>query len=242
MLLACDIGNSSLKVALFSSRIQPVYVWNFPVDVEPQTLQASVSDAWGKITAIALASVNLEAEEKIKALWSERFSPIFTVTPDAPFSFHNRYQGLVGTDRLCACEAAKELVGIPVAVFSFGTALTVSIVNQNNEFIGGWIFPGIQSCWEALSEKTALIPEFPFPQHFSPVAIGKSTQEGVESGIFSAFQGIVEKWRKLLTEQFGNISMVCSGGMAEHFAPYFSHFYPHLVVQGIYLLYCRGFR
>ncbi|MHA2612294.1 MAG: type III pantothenate kinase [bacterium JZ-2024 1] len=242
MLLACDVGNSTVKFALFDKEIHPLTHFSFPIGTDAQTLLSTLSPHLSDCSHIAFASVNSSEENRLKKIFQKKIPHCWDVSVNSSFSFINRYEGLVGVDRLCACEAAMFFHPPPLAVFSFGSALVASIVNKNKEFIGGWIFPGIKMSWDVLSEKTALIPSFPFPEKFPPPTPGKSTLEGLSAGIFSAYQGILEKWMNLLKKNFGEITFVSTGRWAPLFSSYLPFEYPHLVLQGIFRIYSRTFK
>ncbi|MFN4182321.1 MAG: type III pantothenate kinase [bacterium] len=242
MLLACDVGNSTVKFALFDAEIHPLAHWSFPTGIDAETLLASLSPHVSDCSFIAFASVNPPEEHRLKKIFQGKIPHCWDVSVNSPFSFINRYEGLVGVDRLCACEGALFFHPPPLAVFSFGSALVASVVNREKEFIGGFIFPGMRMSWDALSEKTALIPSFSFPGKFPHPQPGRSTLESVSMGIFSAYQGIVEKWMDILKKNFGDMTFVCTGGWASLFSSYFLSEYPHLVAQGIFLVYSRAFK
>ena len=61
----------------------------------------------------------------------------------------------MGADRIVNDVAAIKKYGAPVIVIDFGTATTFNAVNEQREFIGGAIAPGIRSSMDSLVSGTA---------------------------------------------------------------------------------------
>ena len=67
----------------------------------------------------------------------------------------------LGSDLLVDSVAAAAKYQKPCIVIDMGTATTLSVVTENNEFIGGAIIPGVKISLDALSSKTAQLPASP---------------------------------------------------------------------------------
>jgi len=162
-------------------------------------------------------------------LITSRLPYIFQICYDPPES--------VGSDRLVACEAAVRLYGVPVAVFSFGTALAISAVDRNYRFIGGFLFPGYSLASRALSTSTALLKKIP-PQPPSEPP-GSSTPAGISSGLYQGFVGVILRYQALLKHHLGEeVRWVATGGDASPFAPLFPFTNEYLTLLGMeYLFY-----
>ena len=87
----------------------------------------------------------------------------------------------VGNDRICNAIAAKKLNFNPSIIIDFGTATTYDVINNDGDFIGGAIAPGIDVSADYLINKTALLKDtiYKFPQK----VIGKNTISNIQSGV-----------------------------------------------------------
>jgi type III pantothenate kinase len=63
----------------------------------------------------------------------------------------------VGSDLVCACIAAREIVGVPCIAINFGTVLSFSAVDASGDFVGASFVPGLVSAAETLKASAAQI-------------------------------------------------------------------------------------
>ena len=149
----------------------------------------------------------------------------------------------IGADRLCNAVAVAHLYGTPAIAVAFGTALAFDIVNENREFIGGVIAPGLSAMTDYLYQKTALLPRLKLlePKH----AIGKSTVEAMETGAVIGYRGLV---REILTAIWREMDgkrpiVVGTGGYAELIAaklPDIERVNKKLTMEGLRIIYVRN--
>ena len=101
-----------------------------------------------------------------------------------------------GVDRVINIAAAYEQMGKACVVVDAGTAITVDCCNDNGDFLGGAIAPGVSMMLDALHEKTALLPrvEFEVPTD----VFGKTTREAILEGVYYGVRGMVKE----LVEQY----------------------------------------
>jgi type III pantothenate kinase len=125
----------------------------------------------------------------------------------------------VGADRLVNAVAAYERLGGPCVVVDFGTAITYDVVSEDGEYVGGIISPGVEISMEALTSRAAAIPRIDLT---APRAlIGKSTVEGVRSGIIYGFASQVDGMLARLREELGEeTEAIATGGLANSIVPY----------------------
>ncbi len=120
----------------------------------------------------------------------------------------------VGADRIVNAVAVYELYGGPCIVVDFGTATTFDVINDEGDYIGGAIAPGIEVSMEALTTRAAKLVKVDLVE--PQTAIGKSTVEGLYSGAVFGFAGqvagVVEAIRRELKCP---AKVVATGGMAE---------------------------
>ncbi len=145
----------------------------------------------------------------------------------------------VGQDRLVGAYAACELYGEPVIVIDLGTAITLDVVSEKREYLGGIIVPGIHITAETLFERTALLPlvEITKPK----ALIGKDTQQSILSGIFYGYGEMLKGLIKLLSHDSKiKPKVIITGGHAKLMAEYIKESVdvvdPDLFLKGLALL------
>jgi type III pantothenate kinase len=101
-------------------------------------------------------------------------------------------------------------------VIDAGTCITYDFIDNNNNYLGGAISPGIRLRYEALHRQTAKLPllELKYPDHF----VGSSTKEaihvGVIQGILHEIDGFIAQYQTENT----NITIILTGGDADFLA------------------------
>ena len=125
----------------------------------------------------------------------------------------------VGADRIAdAVGAVKLYPGRNVIVADFGTATTICAITRKREFLGGCIIPGVNLSMEALEERTAQLPSVEIIP--TKNAIGRSTIESIQSGLYWSNVGMVRELVSRITkEEFANEHPVVigTGGFAHLF-------------------------
>src|SRR5210317_866677 len=106
----------------------------------------------------------------------------------------------VGADRIAdAIGALKLFPGRNLIVVDFGTATTVTAVTEQGEFLGGNIVTGLRLAVEALVEKTAKLPSVEIIP--AETAIGRSTVESIQNGLYWSNVGMVKELVARMTEE-----------------------------------------
>jgi len=146
----------------------------------------------------------------------------------------------VGMDRLVAALAVNQLRNplAPAIIVDAGTAITVDLVNQQGDFLGGAILPGMRLVSQVLAAKTDQLPQVdPRFRQSAPNALGTSTEDAIRSGMFWGSVGAIRE----LVERIGasakdSPEVFLTGGDAEGLAPFISKdavFVRDLVIGGI---------
>jgi type III pantothenate kinase len=124
----------------------------------------------------------------------------------------------VGADRIANAVAAHTLYGGPVIVVDFGTATTFDAVGRDGTYLGGAIAPGVQVAADALVSAASRLQRVAVARPQS--AIGKSTRESMESGMYYGLLGQVERIVASIKEEMGGEArVVATGGLASLVAP-----------------------
>ncbi len=120
----------------------------------------------------------------------------------------------VGPDRIAHAVAALHKYGVPAIVVDFGTATTFDVISKDGDYLGGVIAPGIRTSLDALFEKAARLPRIELARPQS--AIGKTTSQGMQSGMVFGFAGLVDGLiRRLAKEMSGKPNVIATGRLAE---------------------------
>src|SRR3972149_6570511 len=120
----------------------------------------------------------------------------------------------VGTDRVVNAVAAHHLYGGPVIVIDLGTATTFDAVSKEGDYLGGAIAPGITIAAEALSLRTAKLPQIELVRPRN--VIGRNTVTAMQSGIVFGYIGLIEGVvARMRQELGGQARTVATGGYAE---------------------------
>lgn len=253
MLLAVDIGNTSIAIGVFEKE-RLVQSWKIRSERE------KTSDEYG-ITLLNLFSVSgLEASAIDSAILSSVVPPLTPVFQELtrnlfriktlvvgpglktgmPILYENPLD--VGADRVVSAVAAYSKYGGPCIVVDFGTATTFDAVSSAGEYLGGAIAPGMQIAAEALYRKTAKLPriEIKKPQK----VIGRTTEASMQSGLYCGYIGLISGIIKEMKKELGEESKVVStGGSAAQIhrqIHLIDDYEPHLVLEGLRIIHERN--
>jgi type III pantothenate kinase len=120
----------------------------------------------------------------------------------------------VGADRIVDAAAVQRLYGGPACVVDFGTATTFDAINEDGDYLGGAIAPGISIAAEALFLHTAKLPRVDLQR--PPAAIGRNTVHAMQSGLLFGYVAMVEGMVARFRDELGpNMKVIATGGLAE---------------------------
>jgi type III pantothenate kinase len=147
--------------------------------------------------------------------------------------------GEVGADRIVNAAAAYSRLKRSCIVVDFGTATTFDCVGRRGEYLGGAIAPGPAMAAEALARNTAKLPLLGlFRKPISP--IGKTTEEGLYSGLFYGYVGLTrEILKRLKGEMGGSPPVLATGGLAPLLGPAVGGIrgvFPDLTLEGLRII------
>jgi len=226
--LMIDIGNTQTVLGIFDNK-QLLRNWRVT-----SQLARTEDEIWvvidslfhgekldvDHIKGVCISSVVPELSTIYKRMIEKYLSlkPMF-ISPDLNLGLKILYQDphSVGSDRICNAVAGKRKYGSPLIVLDFGTATTFDCINENGDYLGGVICPGIDSAATILHRKAAKLPKIDL--RFPPHVIGKNTEESMQSGImFGSVELIEGLLRRIKKELIGNPKVVATGGLAHTIA------------------------
>ena len=250
MLLAVDIGNTTIGIGIFEGK-------KLCKDWRIRTEREKTSDEYSIVLVELLRSHGLETSAVKGMVISSVVPPLTPVflslgqmlfglkalvvgpglRTGMPILYENPLE--VGADRVVASLAAYDKYGGPCLIVDFGTATTFDAVTAKGEYLGGAIAPGIQISAEALYLKTAKLPRIEIIK--PKKAIGKTTVASMQAGLYFGTIGQIDNIIAEMKRELGEVAKVIStGGFAEQISPEvkaIDHFEPHLVLEGLRLIY-----
>jgi type III pantothenate kinase len=123
----------------------------------------------------------------------------------------------VGADRLVNAVAAHQTYQRPLIIIDFGTATTLDIIDEDGNYVGGVIAPGINLSLDALHRAAAKLPRIAVERPAR--VIGGGTVGAMQSGIYWGYVSLVEGLVARIREEYGSpMSVICTGGYAPLFA------------------------
>ena len=222
MLLAIDIGNSSITCGVFKARelkkTFEIFTHRFLSASNPEYTCKSIVSALRRyrIKNAIISSVVPRATQKLTK-FLERY-PIKTAVIGkaikVPMRNEYRKPHQVGQDRLVGAFSAFAQYGASLVVVDFGTATTFDVVSGSGVYLGGLIAPGMGVSAQALSQRAALLPRHTIRR--PRVLIGKDTRESLCSGFVYGYAGLCEGIVRRLKNKIGKKArVVATGGYAK---------------------------
>lgn len=234
MNLAIDIGNTNVKTGVFDgNEIKSVQIFNAINQDELLKYIENLSEK--SVESSIISSVNDINKEHLDVL-KRRFK-LFIFNSDTPIPIKNLYQSSnsLGPDRLASVIGARSIIKKGnILSISAGTCITYDFLNQNNEYTGGGISPGLTMRFKALNTFTGKLPLLQTIDKSN--LIGRNTLESIKSGVINGtiaeIDTIIEKYKALYPE----ISVVITGGDSDFLVNSLKNSIfaaPYLVLHGL---------
>ena len=207
MNLVVDIGNSSLKVAIFDKKLMTskfIYT-NQSLNIFSDLFKNNVIDNC-LISNVSTIDKNILDFLKIN-------SNLFSINESINLPFINLYKtkNTLGHDRIALVSAAA--IDFPdqnTLIIDTGTCITYDFKNSENEYLGGGISPGIQMRFKSLNSQTSKLPLSTINLEYKLIGddTNSSINSGVVHGVISEINGIINQYQ----ERFKNIKIILTGG------------------------------
>jgi type III pantothenate kinase len=213
--LCFDFGNTRLKCAVFrNTETETVLVLENDL---PETAQRIMQQYQPQ--RVILSSVihhNPEFENIIAQ--NTRFHKL-NHQSRLPFTIPVGKPETVGADRLALCAAAAFFhPNKNNLVIALGSCITYNFINQQRQFMGGGISPGLEFRLKSLNQYTALLPQVK-PEPIIPL-IGYDTKTNILSGTILGMAAEIDGMVEAYNCKFGNFNAILTGGDSSYFAPH----------------------
>jgi len=254
MIFVLDTGNTNTVLGVFK-KDELIYEWRIKTDRHKtgdefgmlikslfDHKEISFSEFEGVIISSVVPPIMPALEEMCKIYFN--LEPLVigkeNVNPFLKICYPNPEE--IGADRIVNAVSAIEHFNVPLIIIDFGTATTFCYVNEQKEYMGGIIAPGIKISMEALYEKASKLPKIEIQQ--PPSVIGTSTVSAMQSGVFYGYIGQVDGIVQRMKDQAKtNPTVIATGGLAPLLADEsttIDHVDQHLTLRGLYLIYQKN--
>lgn len=230
MILAVDVGNTNIVIGCCKeNKIE--FVERLSTDPNATVLEYAISfknvlelygigqeDIDGAIISSVVPSVTLTIKSAIKKIVNVDSMIIgpglktgVNITLDNPAQ--------LGSDLVVDAAAGIAEYPPPLIIFDMGTATTVSVIDENKNYLGGMIIPGVNVSLNAMISQTSQLPRISLepPKRI----IGKNTIECMKSGILystaASLDGIIDRVESELGKK---ATVVATGGLAGSIIPH----------------------
>ena len=255
MLLAIDIGNTNIVIGcikddeiLFKARIA--------------TDRTRTSDQYGVEIKNMLEAFGVSKDDIEDCIIASVVPPVFNsvqtgvlkVIGKQPMvvgpglktglNIHVDIPSQVGSDLIVAAVAALAEYPAPLVLIDLGTATTIEVIEPENVFVGGLIFPGIMVSLDSLTNRAAQLPGISLDQ--PKKVIGKNTVDCMRSGMMHGTAAMLDGLIDRIAEELGHEStVIATGGLAQFVIPLCKHeiiLEKELLLKGLNIIYKKNKR
>jgi type III pantothenate kinase len=209
MNIVVDQGNTSCKIAFFSSPSEPESVLVLPeltLGLLKELLDRHQPDA-------GIFSTVKDLDPEIPNFLQQWLPHFVWLNAETPLPIQNAYAtpATLGLDRLAAAVGAWALQpGSPLLVMDMGTAVTYDFVSAEGVYTGGNIAPGLHLRLKALHAFTDKLPLITPDANFAP--LGHDTQTAIRSGVMQGMVYEANGYIRELKEVYPTLFAFLTGG------------------------------
>ncbi len=229
MLLAIDIGNTNLVIGCFQGD-------DLKFKARIATDYSRTSDQYGVEIKNMMEAYGVQVSDIDDCIISSVVPPVFNSVRTGVWKVIGKQPmvvgpglktGLniqmdvpsqVGSDRIVIAVAALAEYRAPLILMDLGTATTMEVVEPENKYLGGVIFPGIRVSLDALTSRAAQLPGISLDN--PKQVIGKNTVDCMRSGMMYGTAAMIDGLVERMEEELGHqCTLIATGGMAQFITP-----------------------
>ena len=229
MLLAIDIGNTNIVIGgirddkiAFEARIATDHIKTsdqYGVDIKNvlSLFDAKPGDIKGCIISSVVPPVFNSVRTGVMKVIGKQ--PM-VVGPGLKtgLNIHVDVPSQVGSDRIVVAVAALAEYQAPLILMDLGTATTIEVVEPENVYMGGVIFPGVRVSLDALTSRAAQLPGISLDK--PKQVIGKNTVDCMRSGMMYGTAAMIDGLVERMEEELGHrCTLIATGGLAQFITP-----------------------
>ena len=256
MLLAIAVGSSNIRIGVFDGeRLAMKTSMRVDAQILPDEYAVKIQSALAlfgcdpqKIDGAILCSVTPPLTGVMRqAVVRLTRARLMVVGPGLKTGLQIRINDpdQLGADLAVCAAAALDRYDPPLAIASFGTATTLTLLDQEGRLRGGAIMPGLKISLAALAAHTAQLPQIDLERPPKAV-VGQNTVDSMTSGLIygaaCAADGLVGR----MEEELGQpVRLIATGAFARIVAPHCRRSFAieeDLIMEGLRLIYLRNLR
>lgn len=229
-----DFGNTRLKAAVFEQdQLKEILILN---DDSRESMEEIIAQFKPSFSILSSVINHQPVVEELLAK-NTSFHKLSHQTK-LPFTTPVGKPETIGADRLALCAASVHLFpGKNNLAIGIGTCITYNFINNQNQFLGGSISPGLEMRFKSMNQLTALLPLVKMEWNFPLIGYDTKTNllSGVAWGLAKEIDGIIDAY----AEKYGNFNVLLTGGDTVHFAPLLKNMIfadPQLIFKGLYAI------
>mgnify|MGYP006368323243 CR=1 FL=1 len=229
-----DFGNTRLKAAVFEQdQLKEIVVLN---DDSRESMEEIIQQFKPSFSILSSVVNHQPVVEEVLAKHTN-FHKLSHQTK-LPFTTPVGKPETIGADRLALCAASVHLFpGKNNLAIGIGTCITYNFINNQTQFLGGSISPGLEMRFKSMNQLTALLPLVKMEWNFPLIGYDTKTNllSGVAWGMAKEIDGIIDAY----AEKYGNFNVLLTGGDTVHFAPLLKNMLfadPQLIFKGLYAI------
>lgn len=248
MLLACDVGNSSVKLAIFDGEnrlafgLYPKDEFSSATDILSLTTKCNLR--YDQYNDVIISSVVPKITEDLKqySITKLKINPIIiNNSSKLGITIDNRFKEEIGPDILVMSSYAYSRYKDEVMIISVGTATVFSYVDKKGVLRGCAIAPGFKTFSTSLSEKSTLLPSF--TPEFQKNYLATNTIDAMSIGSFNGFIGMIKDIRANIVKEYSIVpKIILCGGHSSKIKDYLtnvSYQENDFVISGLNYLYLK---
>lgn len=253
MLMVADIGNTQTVLGLFEGDELRAR-WRMATEAHRSADEIGANSAsflslrglrLEEIEALIVASDVPPLIRSYKNMANDLLNiPFYSVSSEMETGLKNHYDDprAVGSDRIVNSVATGAYHGFPAIIVDFGTATTVCAVDEEANYKGGAILPGIYVSLDALVASAAKLANVDL-EEAAPRAIATNTPDSIRSGFIYGYAGAVDALIRRFREELRaaeDLRAVATGGPASvivHHCREIGVIDPDLTLKGLRVLY-----
>lgn len=252
-ILTVNIGNSIICLGFFSEKGTLVFKSTLSSDVRLTADQYSLqfcdilklygtepSRVEGTVVSSVVPSLTAPVADSIKRL-SGRYPIVLGPGVKTGLNILIENPAELGSDIVAEAVAAVGKYEKPIIIVDIGTVTVLSAIDRKGDYLGCAICPGVDLSYDALAEKTALLPSIG-PAPAGPL-IGKNTVDSMNSGILYGTSAMIDGLVFQMEEQIGQSTVVVTGDYAGDIYPFCRHpviYDENLLLEGLFRVYVKN--
>ena len=254
MILALDMGNTNVVAGCLDEDEMIIFTERFSTDLKKTDFEYAmmiksileihkieVKEVEGAIIASVVPSLTHVLKSALRKLFD--CEPMVVGSGiKTGLNIHLDDPATLGADLVVDSVAAMKIYGTPAIVIDMGTATTMTVIDREDVYIGGAIFPGLNVSVDALASGTSLLPRVSLGAPRKQIA--SNTMDAIKSGIIygeaSRIDGMIDRF---ISELGYPAKIVATGGLASVITPHCDHEIitdPDLMLRGLKIIYDKN--